>query len=71
MMEVLVSDIVGLFNRDEVIAVRIKRPDFTFVEGVIAPADVPEFSERLRQARLTDDSQPFDISVLTDLEMTD
>ena len=70
-MHVLVSDIMGLFNRDEVIVVRIRRPDRTFVEGEIAPGLVAKFSERLRTARATDDSAEFDVSMLTNLQVAE
>lgn len=70
-MEVLVSDIVGLFNREEGVFVRIKRPDRTFVEGLLAPQDVSAFAGRLRTARATDDSAEFDVSMLTNLQVAE
>ncbi|MEL6754969.1 MAG: hypothetical protein AAFP81_00925 [Pseudomonadota bacterium] len=71
MDDVLVSDIMGIFNRDDAKVVRIRRPDRTFMEGEISPDDVTEFSARLERARARDDSAEFDVSMVSNWVQAD
>jgi hypothetical protein len=66
MDEILVSDIMGVFNRNDRFIVRVRRPDFTFIEGEISPEDVTGFSARWKRAQETDDDTVFDVSMVTD-----
>lgn len=66
MDDILVSDIMGIFNREERFVVRVRRPDGTFIEGEVPEEDVQAFSRRLTEARERDAGAEFDVSMVTE-----
>ena len=70
-MQILVSDILGIFSGDTGLYVRIKRPDGSFREGDVSEEDAAPFSARLKEARASDDSAEFDCSVVGEWRMAD
>ena len=70
-MQILVSDILGIFSGDTGLYVRIKRPDGSFREGDVLEDDAVTFSARLKEARASDDSAEFDCSVVKNWKLAD
>lgn len=62
---ILAGDILGVFNRDVEMIVRIKRPGRRAIEARIDPDDVPKFVGHIRSAA---PGAPIDVSMLFGFE---